>query len=47
MNGDELINYHDRRPFRPFAIHLSDGRSFEVNHPEFMARSPNASAIIY
>jgi hypothetical protein len=26
-----------RSEFRPFIIHLSDGRSFEVPHPDFIA----------
>lgn len=47
MSKDELVSYHDKRPFRPFAIHLTDGRSFDVHHPEFLARSPDASTLIY
>ena len=28
------------KPFKPFTIHLADGRSLTVTHPEFMAFSP-------
>jgi len=30
----------EAQPFRPFAIHLSDGGELVVNHPEFLATSP-------
>jgi hypothetical protein len=26
-----------KQPFEPFAIRLADGRSLQVNHPEFVA----------
>jgi hypothetical protein len=29
------------RPFVPFGIHLADGRSIVVRHPEFMAMAPS------
>ena len=47
MNPDDLILFHDKRPFRPFAIHLSDGRSLPVHHPEFLARSPDMNTLVY
>ena len=28
------------RPFRPFNIHLADGRSLPVDHPEFVGQAP-------
>ena len=27
-------------PFRPFTVHLSDGRSFRIGHPELIAANP-------
>jgi hypothetical protein len=35
MNPDTIVELLDDRPFQPFEIHVSDGRSFEVRHPEF------------
>ena len=29
-----------REPFRPFTLSLADGRSVDVNHPEFVAITP-------
>jgi hypothetical protein len=34
MNAKDLLEIVRTRPFRPFKVHLSDGRVFEVRHPE-------------
>lgn len=28
-------------PFRPFDIHMADGRTFHVPHPDFLLMSPS------
>lgn len=33
-------------PFRPFTIHLADGRKFEVPHPDFFLLSPKAGIVV-
>ena len=33
-------------PFRPFTIHMADGRSIEVRHPDFVAVTPTGRTII-
>ncbi len=33
-------------PFRPFVIHLADGREISVRHPEFVLAPPEAEIII-
>jgi len=40
MKPEGLRGLLEAQPFHPFAIHLSDGREFVVNHPEFLATSP-------
>ena len=45
MTVDQLKKLHQQRPFRPFRIHLADGRSFEVTHPELLAQSIGGRAI--
>jgi hypothetical protein len=30
----DLREFLDRRPFRPFRITLTDGRSYDIRHPE-------------
>ncbi len=34
------------QPFRPFAIRMADGRSFQVSHPDFVAQSPSGRTVI-
>ena len=33
-------------PFVPFEIHLSDGRSFVIEHPEFMALTSDYKTLL-
>ena len=40
MTTDQLHRFHRAEPFRPFEIHVADGRSFRVPHPEFLAYVP-------
>ena len=37
MDPKELLQYVRAEPFRPFALHLLDGRMFQVRHPELIA----------
>lgn len=41
MTVEQLKLAHSAAPFRPFTIHMADGRTFPVTHPEFMSRSPS------
>jgi hypothetical protein len=34
------------QPFRPFIIHLADGRQLAVKHREFLAMSPSGRTVI-
>jgi len=45
MTIEKIRSLHDAKPFKPFTIHLADGRSVRVEHPEFMARSPSGRTI--
>ena len=36
MTIEQLRKIHEVRPFRPFAVHLADGRRIAVPHPEFL-----------
>jgi hypothetical protein len=39
MTSDQLKTLHEAKPFRPFTIHMADGTSVDVNHPELMLRT--------
>jgi hypothetical protein len=44
----ELQKLYDAEPFRPFFIHMADGRKIPVKHREFMALSPSGrTAYVY
>jgi hypothetical protein len=34
MNPDDLIAILREQPFQPFTVHLNNGASFEVRHPD-------------
>jgi hypothetical protein len=36
MTMQETRALLDAKPFVPFRIHMTDGKSFEVQHPEFV-----------
>jgi len=46
MTVEQLRNIHRAMPFRPFSIHLADGRSFLVRHPDYLSHSPSGRTII-
>lgn len=36
MTTAEMRALRDTAPFRPFRIHLADGRKLDVRHPEYL-----------
>jgi hypothetical protein len=46
MTVDQLKNVIEAQPFRPFTIHMGDGRSFLVKHRDFISRSPSGRTLI-
>ncbi len=46
MKIEELRTLHQARPFRPFAIHTADGRTFPIPHNEFLAYDPEGTTIV-
>ena len=47
MGQDELIKVLKDAPFRPFRIHLSDGRALEVRHPELVLVSRRSAHVFF
>lgn len=45
MTTEQLKNAHEAKPFRPFTIHLADGTTLEVPHPELLWRTPSGRTI--
>ncbi len=46
MNIEKLRELHQARPFRPFAIHMADGRVLPIPHSEFLAYTPEGGMAI-
>jgi len=46
MTVEQLSNVHHAQPFRPFTIHMGDGRTFLIKHPDFISRSESGRTII-
>ena len=46
MTVEQLKNVLHAQPFRPFTIHMGDGRVFFVKHPDFISRSASGRTVI-
>jgi hypothetical protein len=46
MTAEQLRALREANPFRPFTIHLADGRTFAVSHRDFVSLSPSGRIII-
>jgi hypothetical protein len=46
MTIEQLRNLYNAQPFRPFVIHLADGRSVPVNHREFVMTVPSGRTVV-
>jgi hypothetical protein len=46
MTTAEVRKLYEARPFRRFIMQMADGSSLSVEHPEWMAFSPNGRTVI-
>lgn len=46
MTTQQFQDAMRQAPFKPFTIHMADGRVFHVSHPDFVARSPTGQTVI-
>jgi hypothetical protein len=46
MTIEQLRNVYNAQPFRPFIIHLADGRQIPVRHRDFMMTVPSGRTIV-
>jgi len=45
MNIEQILEAYRTSPFKPFILHLADGRHVAVNHPEFIMFSPEGDEL--
>lgn len=46
MTVEQLRTAYTAEPFRPFVMHLADGRSIPVEHREFVMTVPSGRTVI-
>ena len=46
MTVEQLQKAREALPFRPFSIHMADGRSFRVPHRDFMWLTPGGRTLM-
>jgi hypothetical protein len=46
MTAEQLRALKEAQPFRPFTIHLADGRAYIVPHKDFVSLSPGGRIVI-
>jgi hypothetical protein len=46
MTIDPVRNLYEAVPFRPFVMHLADGREIPVVHHDFIIASPSGRTVI-
>ena len=45
MTVEQIRKMHRAEPFQPFDVHVADGRSLRVGHPEALAINPPGRTI--
>jgi hypothetical protein len=46
MTVEQLRTAYNAQPFRPFVMHLADGREIPVHHREFMMTVPSGRTVL-
>ncbi|HEV3448737.1 MAG TPA: hypothetical protein VG099_29135 [Gemmataceae bacterium] len=46
MTAEQLRGMREANPFRPFTLHLADGRALTAPHRDFVSQSPGGRTII-
>jgi hypothetical protein len=46
MTIDRIRELYSAEPFRPFVLHLADGRHVPVHHREFMMAVPSGRTVV-
>ncbi len=46
MTSEQFANVLHQAPFRPFSIHMADGRVFLVKHRDFVSRFPSGRTVV-
>ena len=47
MHKEQIAEFIRGQPFHPFDIKMSDGRAYNVDHPEFVSVSRDGRVVVY
>ena len=47
MTSDQLRELLSAQPFRPFRVHMADGQSIDVLHPEVLAYGGGRTFVVF
>jgi hypothetical protein len=47
MTTEQLRDMLSVHPFRPFRVHLADGRALDIQHPEFVGFGGGRTFVVY
>jgi len=47
MTIEKLKQLYETQPFKPFVIHLADGRGIPVHHRDFIMAVPSGAQLSY
>ena len=47
MNTEDFRATREAVPFRPFIIHMADGRSYPVKHRDFIVQGPPGHRVVF
>ncbi len=45
MTIEKLRDFYNAQPFKPFVIHLADGRELPVHHRDFIMAAPSGRTV--
>ena len=46
MTIERIRELYEAQPFRPFTLHIADGRAIVVHHRKFFAAAPSGRTIV-
>ena len=46
MIADQVREFMEEAPFKPFKLHLADGKTVEIDHPDFLAYTRDYQMVI-
>jgi hypothetical protein len=46
MTIEKLRDFYNAQPFKPFVIHLADGRELPVHHRDFIMAAPSGRTVM-